>query len=261
MGYGLCVGCVIVWVWGLGYTLFIYPIYISNYISIYIYTYNCPHNHITIYLYVSISCRDATLSKEAPAIKRALEQLIFKMKHLVSTSNKSHKKRGNDVANVYVGNLKHRRLDGSVISKNEEDYENRPQESDDPDEDDSGSDSGDSGEEEEGSGDDGAECEYDNKMQTKIEVEGGARARGRVRVEDKVTTTVPMAVLSESESESEEEFDGGLGLGLVSASSNTQQKVVQQHAQQVVDAYYSQSSADSESGSGVGVEVGFDHDG
>lgn len=76
----------------------------------------------------SIHGRDATLSKEAPAIKRALEQLIFKMKHLVNSSNKTQKKRGNDVANIYVGNLKHRRLDGTVISKDEEEAEDRPDE-------------------------------------------------------------------------------------------------------------------------------------
>eukprot|EP01041_Mallomonas_annulata_P003326 gene3326-6581_t len=61
--------------------------------------------------------RDKNLSQEAPHIKKLLEQVIYRMKALLEDNNCA--------GAFWVGNLKHRRLDGTELGDEQEDEEER----------------------------------------------------------------------------------------------------------------------------------------
>lgn len=60
-----------------------------------------------MYIILLYMCRDRTLSAEAPAIRKALEELIFKIKALLSS-------KGSNLG-AKVGELKHRKMDGTLF--------------------------------------------------------------------------------------------------------------------------------------------------
>ena len=59
--------------------------------------------------------KDAAMSREAPAIKKALEQLIFEVKQMA--------KENSCLKALWVGNLKHRNIDGTEARESEDEEE------------------------------------------------------------------------------------------------------------------------------------------